>query len=107
MPKAPPHASHGMASMNEGLSAMADSIVYCTQSFFPASSLIPELQPCLEVESSGPLHSPCVEWCRTSVAMLLLLSIDGIYTAGKPPAAQAIKTAHLIDPIHAPTRVLT
>ena len=40
--------------------------------------------------------------------MLLLLSIDGIYTAqAKPPAAQAIKPAHLIDPIHAPTRVLT
>ena len=40
------------------------------------------------------------------VAMLLLLSTDGTYTAGKPPAAQAIKPAHLIDPtrIHAPTR---
>ena len=39
--------------------------------------------------------------------MLLLLSFNGIYTAGKPPAAQTIKPAHLIDPIHAPTRVLT
>ena len=96
-----------MASKNEGLSAMADSIVYCTQTLFSASSLIPELQPCLEVESSGPLHSPCVKWCRTRVATLLLLSINGIYTVGKPPAAQAIKPAHLIDPIHAPTRVLT
>ena len=47
-----------------------------------------------------------VEWCRTSVATLLLLSFDSIYTAGKPPAAQAIKPAHIIDPIHAPTRVL-
>ena len=55
---------------------------------------------------SGPLHSPCVKWCRTRVATLLLLSINGIYTVGKPPAAQAIKPAHLIDPIHAPTRVL-
>ena len=41
------------------------------------------------------------------MAMLLLFSINGIYTVGKPPAAQAIKPAHLIDPIHAPTRVLT
>ena len=41
------------------------------------------------------------------MATLLLLSINGIYTVGKPPAAQAIKPAHLIDPIHAPTRVLT
>ena len=40
------------------------------------------------------------------MATLLLLSINGIYTVGKPPAAQAIKPAHLIDPIHAPTRVL-
>ena len=40
------------------------------------------------------------------MATLLLLSFNGIYTAGKPPAAQAIKPAHLIDPIHAPTRVL-
>ena len=31
------------------------------------------------------------------MATLLLLPIDGIYTAGKPPAAQAIKPAHLID----------
>ena len=38
------------------------------------------------------------------MAALLLLSINSIYTAGKPPAAQAIKPAHLIDPIHAPTR---
>ena len=37
---------------------------------------------------------------------LLLLSFDSIYTVGKPPAAQAIKPAHIIDPIHAPTRVL-
>ena len=27
-------------------------------------------------------------------------------SAGKPPAAQTIKPAHLIDPIDAPTRVL-
>ena len=40
------------------------------------------------------------------MAMLLLLSFNGIHTAGKPPAAQTIKPAHLIDPIHAPTRVL-
>ena len=40
------------------------------------------------------------------MATLILLPIDGIYTAGKPPAAQAIKPAHLIDHIHAPTRVL-
>ena len=40
---------------------------------------------------------------------MILLPIDGIYlyTSGKPPAAQAIKPAHLIDPIHAPTRELT
>ena len=38
-----------------------------------------------------------VEWCRTGVAMLLLLSFNGIHTAGKPPAAQTIKPAHLID----------
>ena len=37
----------------------------------------------------------------------ILLSINGIYTIGKPPAAQAIKPAHLIDPIDTPTRVLT
>ena len=41
------------------------------------------------------------------MATLLLLSINSIYTVGKPPAAQAIKPAHLIDTIHAPTRVLT
>ena len=41
------------------------------------------------------------------MATLLLLSFDSIYTAGKTPAAQAIKPAHLIDLIHAPTRVLT
>ena len=43
----------------------------------------------------------------TGLVGLPLLSINGIYTVGKPPAAQTIKPAHLIDPIHAPTRVLT
>ena len=39
------------------------------------------------------------------MATLLLLLINGIYTVGKPPAAQTIKPARFIDHIHVPTRV--
>ena len=42
---------------------------------------------------------------NAAIALLVVVSFDSIYTAGKPPAAQAIKPAHLIDPIHAPTHL--
>ena len=50
--------------------ADCDSIVYCTQSFFPVS-LIPELQPCLEDERRGGSRAAAVPRGRPQTLELL------------------------------------
>ena len=102
--KACAHAARSTVGEMQGLSALQESMLYCTQAFLFASVFICELQPCLQpVQFSAAPGSRCVKQWWKGAPTLQIRALHAIGTASNPPASQAFKPA----PYSSPVDVLT